>query len=94
MPLVAVTLHVRDAADGGPVSDPMVNGAPCGASGLRLPLQADGGQLAAGRVSLDVTAPGYGHTALEVDVPAARSDACTCQPGFVPQTRDVALTHL
>jgi hypothetical protein len=87
----AVTLQVRDAVDGGPVSNPVANGIPCGSSGSCIPRQADGGVIGAGTSSIDVTAAGYGHVQLDVNVPAAAEDPCSCQPEYVPQTRDVLL---
>jgi hypothetical protein len=87
----AVTLDVRDAVDGGPVTDPVANGLPCGSSGVCTPMKADGGVIGAGTSTIDVTAPGYGHVQLDVTVPSAAQDPCSCQPDYVPQTRDVSL---
>jgi hypothetical protein len=90
----AVSLTVVDAVDGGPVANPVANGLPCGTSGLCIPLRADGGTIGAGTSSIDVTAAGYGHLALDVTVPAATPDPCSCQGDYVPQTRDVFLAPL
>jgi hypothetical protein len=90
----AVTLNVHDAVDGGPVASPVANGFPCGSAGVCLPMKADGGVIGAGTTSIDVTATGYGHVQLDVTVPAATPDPCSCQPEYVPQTRDVALPPL
>jgi hypothetical protein len=92
--LPAVSLTVVDAADGGPVANPVANGLPCGTSGVCIPMRADGGTIGAGTSSIDVTAAGYGHIELGVTVPAAAPDPCSCRPEYVPQTRDVALTSL
>jgi hypothetical protein len=90
----AVTLHVHDAVDGGPVVDPVANGFPCGSGGVCFPQTADGGTIGAGTSSIDVTAPGHDHVQLDVTVPSATPDPCSCQPDYVPQTRDVYLTPL
>ncbi len=90
----AVTLNVHDALDGGPVADPVANGLPCGSAGVCLPQQADGGVIGAGTSSIDVTAAGYGQVQLDVTVPAATPDPCSCQPDYVPQTRDLPLPPL
>lgn len=90
----AVTLNVLDAVDGGAVSNPVANGIPCGTSGVCIPRHADGGVIGAGTSSIDVTAAGYGHVQLDVTVPAAMIDPCSCQPDYVPQTRDVPLPPL
>jgi hypothetical protein len=90
----AVTLNVLDAVDGGPVASPVVNGFPCGSSGVCIPMKADGGITGAGTNTFDVTAPGYRHSQLDVTVPAAGQDPCSCLPPYLPQTRDVALSPL
>ena len=90
----AVRLNVLDTADGGPVANPVANGIPCGSAGFCIPRQADAGTIGAGASTIDVTAPGYDHVQLEVTVPSATQDPCSCQPDYVPQTRDVVLTPL
>jgi len=90
----AVTLNVRDAVDGGPVADPVANGIPCGSAGVCFPMKADGGVIGVGTSTIDVTAAGYGQVQLDVTVPAATPDPCSCQPDYVPQTRDVSLPPL
>jgi hypothetical protein len=94
--LPALTLLLRDAVDGGAVTDGVINGQPCQpvlsqGCAVRTP---DGGTFGAGLVVADVTAPGYQPSHLEVQVPAAAVDACSCAPAYVPQTRTVPLTHL
>jgi hypothetical protein len=93
-PPPAVTLRVVDAIDGGPVADLMANGLPCGSAGVCFPQKPDGGTIGAGTSSIDVTAPGHDHVQLDVTVPSATPDPCSCQPDYVPQTRDVYLTPL
>jgi len=90
----AVTLNVVDAVDGGPVSNPVANGIPCGSSGVCIPREADGGGIRAGTSSIDVTADDHGHVQLDVTVPSVMKDPCSCAPDYVPQTRDVALPPL
>ena len=92
--LPAVALTVTDAVDGGPVANPIANGLPCGTLGACVPTRADGGMLGAGTSSIDVTAAGYAHVVLEVTVPSATPDPCSCEPEYVPQLRDVALPPL
>jgi hypothetical protein len=90
-----VTLNVRDAVDRGPVADPVANGIPCGVAGVCFPRPADAGLIGTGTSAIDVTAAaGYGHAQLDVTVPAATPDPCSCQPDYVPQTRDVSLPPL
>ena len=89
-----MTLNVRDAVDAGPVANPVANGLPCGSSGVCSPLKADGGIIGTGTSTIDVTAAGYGHVQLDVTVPAATPDPCSCQPEYAPQTRDVSLPPL
>jgi len=89
-----VTLNVHDAVDGGLVADPLANGIPCGSAGVCFPRQADGGLIGTGTSAIDVTASGYGQTQIDVTVPAATPDPCSCQPDYVPQTRDVSLPPL
>ena len=59
-----------------------------------LPHETDGGIVGTGTSAIDVTAAGYGHAQLDVTVPAATPDPCSCQPDYVPRTRDVSLTPL
>ena len=84
-----------DAADGGPVADPVANGLPCRrwAGDLCVPSKADGGTIGTG-TSFDVTASGYSHVEVVVTVPASTPEPCSCEPDYVPQTGDVPLTHL
>lgn len=93
-PKPAITLNVRDAVDGGPVSNPVANGIPCGSFGACIPIQADGGTIHAGTSSIDVTAAGYGHLQVVVTVPAATPAPCSCELDYVPQTENVVLTPL
>ena len=88
----ALSLHLRDAADGGPVLGGAVNGVPCPSMDVCIATRSDGGFFSVGPASVDVTAPGYQPSHLDVDVPAA-TERCSCVP-FVPQTRDVPLIHL
>lgn len=89
-----VTLTLRDAVDGGPVLDGLVNGVPCHATNVCVGLESDGGLPGVGLVSFEVSAAGYQTAHLTVNVPAAPADVCTCKPGYVPQTRDVILVPL
>jgi hypothetical protein len=93
-PPPAVTLHVVDAIDGGPVADLMANGLPCGSAGVCFPQKPDGGTIGAGTSSIDVTGTGYGHAVLDITIPPATPAPCSCDPSYVPQTRDVALAPL
>ena len=90
----AVTLTVRDGVDGGPIADPVANGIPCGSAGVCIPTLPDAGTIGVGTSTIDVTAPGYGHVQLDVTVPSATPDPCSCGTGYVPQTRGVELTPL
>jgi hypothetical protein len=90
----AVILNVTDAVDGGPVANPVANGFPCGSSGVCIPVKVDGGITGVGTSTFDVTAAGYGHSQLDVTVPAATQDPCSCEPGYLTQTRTVALPPL
>jgi len=93
-PPPGLTLQLRDAVDGGPVTDGAINGHPCQLV-EGCPVLSPGGVMSgAGLVVADVTAPGYQPSHLEVQVPAAPVDACGCAPAYVPQTRTVPLTHL
>ena len=90
----AITVHVLDAADGGPITDAEVNGVPCsGVCQARFP---DGGVIfQAGTFELLAEAPGYRESALEVFVPATTpSDNHCCPISYVPQVRDVVLQPL
>ncbi|HET6982290.1 MAG TPA: hypothetical protein VFI53_09120 [Myxococcaceae bacterium] len=92
-PRPAITLNVRDAVDGGLVPIAMANGFPCGRSTC-IPMQADGGTIGVGTSSVDLTAPGYAHVQVVVNVPAATPAPCSCEPEYVPQTEDVPLQPL
>ena len=85
-----------DGADAGPVPGPVANGLPCNrwAGDLCVPVRADGGTIGTGTSSIDVTAAGYPHVEVVVTVPASTPEPCSCQPDYLRQTRDVALTHL
>lgn len=90
----AVTLTVVDAVDGGPVGNPIANGLTSGTSGVCLPMKADGGSIGTGTSSIGVTAASHVHMALDLTVPSASADPCSCQPDHVPQNRTVALPPL
>jgi hypothetical protein len=91
-PPPGLTLQLRNAVDGGPVTDGAINGHPCQPSEGCPVLSPDGVMFGAGLAVADVTAPGYQSSHLEVFVPAATVKDCSCAPAYVPQTRNVFLT--
>ena len=93
-PPPGLTLQLHDAVDGAPVTDGAINGHPCQLSEGCPVMSPDGVMFGAGLVVADVTAPGYRPSHLEVIVPAATVEACGCGQAYVPQTRNVPLSHL
>ncbi|HSP19059.1 MAG TPA: hypothetical protein VLQ79_06080 [Myxococcaceae bacterium] len=94
LPPPALTLQLRDGVDGRAITDGAINGHPCQISEGCMVLSPSGVMFGAGLVLADVTAPGYQPSHLEVVVPSAAVEGCSCGAAYVPQTRTVALTHL
>ena len=93
-PPPALTLQLRGSVGGGAITDAAINGHPCQLSEGCPVSSPNGVMFGAGLVVADVTAPGYQPSHLEVVVPAAAVEACSCAPAYVPQTRTVSLTQL